>query len=216
MKVSLFAPLVIPVNDAAYVSALAKGAEARGFHSIWLGEHVVLFDNYDAEYPYEENGKIRSAATGGSWSRSQRFLYGGANIAYTARHRDLSRPAAQSRLYGERNCCGRLSVTRARRLGWVSDGSKRLHRVGCALCPSRCPVPRVSGGDQVSWTDDVSSYSGDSINLNHAASIRNRSNSRDHPYISGVRVMRLCAGSPISVPVGTDSMLRREMFRETC
>ena len=37
MKVSLFAPLVSPVNDAAYVSALAKGAEARGFHSIWLG-----------------------------------------------------------------------------------------------------------------------------------------------------------------------------------
>ena len=58
MKVSLFAPLVSPQNDAAYVSALARGAEDRGFHCIWLGEHVVLFDDYDAQYPYEENGKI--------------------------------------------------------------------------------------------------------------------------------------------------------------
>jgi probable F420-dependent oxidoreductase len=58
MRVSLFAPLVSPQNDAAYVSALAKGAEDRGFYGIWLGEHVVLFDDYDAEYPYEDDGKI--------------------------------------------------------------------------------------------------------------------------------------------------------------
>ena len=58
MRVSLFAPLVSPQNDATYVSALARGAEDRGFHSIWLGEHVVLFDDYDAEYPYEDDGKI--------------------------------------------------------------------------------------------------------------------------------------------------------------
>lgn len=58
MRVSLFAPLVSPQNDAAYVSALARGAEERGFHGIWLGEHVVLFDDYDAEYPYEDDGKI--------------------------------------------------------------------------------------------------------------------------------------------------------------
>ena len=58
MRISLFAPLIRPNNAAAYVTALAAGAEARGFHAIWLGEHVVLFDEYDAEYPYEENGKI--------------------------------------------------------------------------------------------------------------------------------------------------------------
>lgn len=58
MRISLFAPLISPQNDAAYVSALAKGAEERGFHGVWLGEHVVLFDEYDAEYPYEDDGKI--------------------------------------------------------------------------------------------------------------------------------------------------------------
>ncbi len=58
MRYSLFAPLISPRNDAAYISALARGAEARGFDGIWLGEHVVLFDDYDAEYPYEADGKI--------------------------------------------------------------------------------------------------------------------------------------------------------------
>jgi probable F420-dependent oxidoreductase len=58
MRISLFAPLISPQNDAAYLKALARGAEARGFHSIWLGEHVVLFDDYDAQYPYAEDGRI--------------------------------------------------------------------------------------------------------------------------------------------------------------
>ncbi len=58
MRVSVFAPLINPQNDAAYLKALAIGAEARGFHGIWLGEHVVLFDDYEAEYPYAEDGRI--------------------------------------------------------------------------------------------------------------------------------------------------------------
>ncbi len=58
MRVSIFAPLINPQNDAAYLKALAIGAEERGFHGIWLGEHVVLFDDYEAEYPYAEDGRI--------------------------------------------------------------------------------------------------------------------------------------------------------------
>ena len=58
MRISLFAPLINPENDAAYLKALARGAEERGFHAIWLGEHVVLFDAYDAQYPYAKDGRI--------------------------------------------------------------------------------------------------------------------------------------------------------------
>ena len=50
MRISLFAPVISPINDASYLSALARGAEERGFHGIWLGEHVVLFDQYEAQY----------------------------------------------------------------------------------------------------------------------------------------------------------------------
>ena len=58
MRIGLFAPVISPINDAAYLSALARGAEQRGFHALWLGEHVVLFDEYEAEYPYAEDGRI--------------------------------------------------------------------------------------------------------------------------------------------------------------
>lgn len=58
MRFGLFAPVISPSNDAAYLSVLARGAEERGFHALWLGEHVVLFDEYEAEYPYAEDGRI--------------------------------------------------------------------------------------------------------------------------------------------------------------
>lgn len=58
MRIGLFAPLINPENDAAYLAALARGAEERGFHAIWLGEHVVLFDEYEAQYPYAKDGRI--------------------------------------------------------------------------------------------------------------------------------------------------------------
>ena len=58
MRISLFAPVISPINDAGYLRALARGAEERGFHGIWLGEHVVLFDQYEAQYPYQDDGRI--------------------------------------------------------------------------------------------------------------------------------------------------------------
>ncbi len=58
MRIGIFAPLVNPQHDADYVMALGLGAEERGFHSLWLGEHVVLFDEYVSRYPYAEDARI--------------------------------------------------------------------------------------------------------------------------------------------------------------
>ena len=58
MRIGLFAPLANPHHGAPYVAALARGAEERGFHTIWLGEHVVLFDEYASQYPYAQDGRI--------------------------------------------------------------------------------------------------------------------------------------------------------------
>ena len=30
----------------------AQAVEERGFHAIWVPEHVVLFDEYESKYPY--------------------------------------------------------------------------------------------------------------------------------------------------------------------
>ena len=36
----------------AYVRDFAQAAEALGFHSVWVPEHIVFFQRYDSVYPY--------------------------------------------------------------------------------------------------------------------------------------------------------------------
>jgi len=58
MRIGLFAPLAGPFATAEYLTTLGAAAEQRGFHSVWLAEHVVLFDDYRSTYPYAANGRI--------------------------------------------------------------------------------------------------------------------------------------------------------------
>lgn len=65
MQVGLFAPLANPWATPGYLAALARGAEERGFASIWVAEHVVLFDEYASRYPYAADGKIPAGGESG-------------------------------------------------------------------------------------------------------------------------------------------------------
>ena len=65
MRVGIFAPLVNPHHTPDYVTALAEGAEERGFHALWLGEHAVLFDDYASHYPYADDARIPIATDSG-------------------------------------------------------------------------------------------------------------------------------------------------------
>ena len=58
MKLGLFAPTANPFSTPEWLHALGEGAEARGYSSIWVPEHVVLFDEYSSSYPYAADGKI--------------------------------------------------------------------------------------------------------------------------------------------------------------
>lgn len=58
MEIGLFTPLGNPFATPEFVRALGRQAEALGFASIWLPEHVVLFDDYSSRYPYSPDGKI--------------------------------------------------------------------------------------------------------------------------------------------------------------
>ena len=167
MKVSLFAPLVSPQNDAAYVSALARGAEDRGFHCIWLGEHVVLFDDYDAQYPYEENGKIPVGGDRGLLepvtalsfmaAQTSRIRLGTGiclvpqrNPVYTAKE-----IAAVDYLSG-----GRVDFGVG--IGWLEEEFRALG-VPFARRGARCR--EYLEVIKTLWTEDVSSYSGEFYQL---------------------------------------------------
>lgn len=65
MKIGVFAALVNPFATPEYVRMLGPAAEERGFHSIWVGEHVVLFDEYASSYPYAGDGRIHAPSESG-------------------------------------------------------------------------------------------------------------------------------------------------------
>lgn len=58
MKFGIFAPLANPFATGEYLEALGRAVEERGFDSIWVAEHVVLFDEYTSQYPYANDGRI--------------------------------------------------------------------------------------------------------------------------------------------------------------
>lgn len=65
MRIGLFAPLANPFATPDYVAALGRAAEERGFHSLWVAEHVVLFDEYASCYPYAADGRIPAGGESG-------------------------------------------------------------------------------------------------------------------------------------------------------
>ena len=65
MKIGLFAPLGNGNATAEVLRTLGREAEARGFESIWVAEHVVLFDEYESQYPYSPDGKFPGGADTG-------------------------------------------------------------------------------------------------------------------------------------------------------
>lgn len=58
MDIGLFAPIASANAGSDFVRTLGREAEARGFSSIWVPEHVVLFDedDYESDYPYDPSG----------------------------------------------------------------------------------------------------------------------------------------------------------------
>src|SRR5262245_39754711 len=65
MRFGWVAALSSPMATPEYLDALVRGAEERGFHSLWVPEHVVLFDDYASRYPYAEDGRVPIAGESG-------------------------------------------------------------------------------------------------------------------------------------------------------
>ena len=59
MHIGVFAPFVVGYVDPAFTLQAARAAEDLGFHSLWVPEHVLLFDEYESRYPYASDGRLR-------------------------------------------------------------------------------------------------------------------------------------------------------------
>ncbi len=65
MHIGLFAPLRSPVATPDFLVELGRACDERGVHSIWLGEHVVMFPRYESSYPGSRDGQFRFPAGSG-------------------------------------------------------------------------------------------------------------------------------------------------------
>ena len=65
MKVGAFVPVGTLNANPDFVSVLGPALEERGFESVWLAEHVVLFDDYQSKYPYAEDGRFPGGGDAG-------------------------------------------------------------------------------------------------------------------------------------------------------
>tara|TARA_A100001037_G_C15102725_1_gene614834 strand:- start:891 stop:1754 length:864 start_codon:yes stop_codon:yes gene_type:complete len=58
MKIGAFASIVTPICTPELIKDLGVSAESSGLDSLWLGEHVVLFDEMEVGYPGTPDGKL--------------------------------------------------------------------------------------------------------------------------------------------------------------
>jgi probable F420-dependent oxidoreductase len=58
MKFDLWIPTASPMTTFDLLEAVGRESEARGISTLWVGEHVVLFERYASRYPYSADGKI--------------------------------------------------------------------------------------------------------------------------------------------------------------
>ena len=65
MQIGVFATFMSPYSTAEMIQDVARRAEAAGLDSIWMGEHVVLFDEMEFPYPGSADGRIPVPKDGG-------------------------------------------------------------------------------------------------------------------------------------------------------
>lgn len=58
MRIGLHALGIGPGAERQIIDVVARGAERRGFATLWSGEHVVMVDTPKSRYPYAADGRI--------------------------------------------------------------------------------------------------------------------------------------------------------------
>ena len=113
VKFDLWLPTASPMTTAALLDAVATGAEERGIGTIWVGEHVVLFDEYESLYPYADDGRIPAPPGSG-------LLEPMVTLTYLAARTATVRLGTAMLLLPQRNPV--YTAKEVSTLDWLSDG----------------------------------------------------------------------------------------------
>ncbi len=167
MKLDLWMPTASPMTTAALLDAVAIGAEERGIGTIWVGEHVVLFDEYESRYPYADDGRIPAPPGSG-------LLEPMVTLTYLAARTTTVRLGTAMLLLPQRNPV--YTAKEVSTLDWLSDGRVDLG-IGVGWLKEEFDalnVPWERRGRRTDeylevlrtlWLDDTSSFRGEVYDL---------------------------------------------------
>jgi len=75
MKIGTFSTFMSPICTPDVIGDIGRRAEEIGLDSIWMGEHVVLFDKTETPYPGSADGKLPVPEGGGMLDTVATFGY---------------------------------------------------------------------------------------------------------------------------------------------
>jgi len=167
MQFDLWLPTASPMTTSALLDTVAEGAEARDIGTIWVGEHVVLFGDYESRYPYAEDGRIPAPPGSG-------LLEPMITLTYLAARTTSVRLGTAMLLLPQRNPV--YVAKEVSTLDWLSGGRVDLG-IGVGWLKEEFDALNVAWerrGHRTDeylevlrtlWTDDTSSYRGELYDL---------------------------------------------------
>jgi probable F420-dependent oxidoreductase len=167
MHFDLWLPTANPFATPEFLGAVGQGAEERGVNRIWVGEHVVLFDEYASSYPYSGDGRL---PVGGETGLLDPFV----TLSFLAAHTTTVRLGTAMCLIPQRNPL--YTAKEVATLDWLSNGRVDLG-VGVGWLREEFEalgVPWAQRGKRTDeylgvlrslWEDDLSRYEGQLVSL---------------------------------------------------
>jgi probable F420-dependent oxidoreductase len=167
MRFDLWVPTASPMATPEMLAAVGRAAEERGIGAIWIGEHVVLFDEYRSRYPYAADGRIPAPPGTG-------LLEPFTTLSFLAAHTTTVRLGTAMCLLPQRNPV--YTAKEVATLDWLSGGRVDFG-VGVGWLREECEaagVPWPHRGRRTDeylavlrtlWCDERSSFAGEFYTL---------------------------------------------------
>jgi probable F420-dependent oxidoreductase len=167
MQIGVMPPMGTPIATAAHIRTVARAVEQLGFASLWVPEHVVLFDQYASKYPYSADGRLAVPIGRG-------IIDPFAALTFAAAVTDRIRLGTGICLVPQRNPV--YTAKDVASLDWLSNGRFDFG-VGIGWLAEEFAALQVPWAKraqrtreylevmQTLWTDDVSEYHGELYDL---------------------------------------------------
>ena len=167
MKLGVFATFMSPRATPDMIGDFGRRAEGAGLESIWVGEHVVLFDEMEFGYPGSRDGRIPVPDGGG-------FLDSVAVFGFLANATRTMRFGTGICLVPQRNPV--YTAKEFATLDWLSGGRMDFG-IGVGWCKEEVQACGYSFDDrgercdefltvmQRLWTEPVASFEGKHFNM---------------------------------------------------